>query len=218
MTNVDALKNLYAALGGDPADVANYSTIVEVLNAISAKYGGADDAIINPEAINNIAAIASSIAGGTADLGALISRTITSVEIPAGVTTIGNGAFTSCSSLASVVIPEGVTSIGWSAFYQCSSLASVVIPEGVTTIGTSTFSNCSALASVVIPEGVTAIENGAFYNCSSLASVVIPSTVTDISRNAFGSVAGTLYCRFAEGAVSGAPWGATGTIVYDYNG
>lgn len=62
MTNVEALKALYAALGGTPADVANASTIVEVLNAIAALYDGDDTAIINPDAIANIAAVAGSIA------------------------------------------------------------------------------------------------------------------------------------------------------------
>lgn len=61
MTNVEALKALYVALGGDAADVADASIIVEVLNAIAAKYEGADDATTNAEAIANIAAVASSI-------------------------------------------------------------------------------------------------------------------------------------------------------------
>ena len=57
MTNVEALKALYVALGGDADDVANVSTIVGVLNAISAKYEGEDDATLNPEAIANITAV-----------------------------------------------------------------------------------------------------------------------------------------------------------------
>lgn len=61
MTNVEALKALYAALGGDADDVENASTIVEVLNAIAAKYDGADDAIINPDAIANITEVVGSI-------------------------------------------------------------------------------------------------------------------------------------------------------------
>lgn len=64
MTNVEALKSLYTALGGSAADVANASTSVEVLNAIAAKYEGDDDAILNPDAIANIAAVADSIGGG----------------------------------------------------------------------------------------------------------------------------------------------------------
>ena len=38
-----------------------------------------------------------------------------------------------------VVIPEGVTSIGDCAFSGCSSLTSVVIPDGVTSIGNDAF-------------------------------------------------------------------------------
>ena len=43
-----------------------------------------------------------------------------------------------------VVIPEGVTSIGSGAFSGCSSLTSVTIPASVTSIGYETFSNCKA--------------------------------------------------------------------------
>lgn len=63
-TTVDALKALYVALGGEETDVAECVTNVDVLNVISAKYEGADDAILNPEAIENIAVVAGNIGGG----------------------------------------------------------------------------------------------------------------------------------------------------------
>ena len=50
---------------------------------------------------------------------------ITDLTIPDGVTSIGDRAFRSCSSLESVTIPDSVTSIGEYAFYKCSSLAEV---------------------------------------------------------------------------------------------
>ena len=75
-------------------------------------------------------------------------KSVTSVEIPAGVTKIGNRAFYGCKALASVVIPESVTEIDWYAFYGCKALASVVIPAGVTEIGESAFLECWALTSV----------------------------------------------------------------------
>ena len=52
-------------------------------------------------------------------------KSVTSVEIPAGVTEIGIWAFKGCRSLASVVIPAGVTEIGDSAFLECWALTSV---------------------------------------------------------------------------------------------
>lgn len=61
MTNVEALKSLYTALGGSSDNVANASTIVEVLNEISKLFSGDYDATQNAEAIANIAAVASSI-------------------------------------------------------------------------------------------------------------------------------------------------------------
>ena len=98
--------------------------------------------------------------------------TIPSV-VPSGensykVYSIGNSAFSSCSSLTSITIPEGVTSIGISAFFNCSSLTSITIPEGVTSIGNSAFSNCSSLTSISLPSTLTSIGNSAFSGCSSL--------------------------------------------------
>ena len=95
----------------------------------------------------------------------------------------------------SITIPSSVTSIGGGAFFDCAALTSVTIPSSVTSIGGSAFSGCIRLTSVTIPASVTSIGAGAFYGCSSS---------TDI------------YCGFAEGAVSGAPWGAANATIH-YN-
>src|SRR5664280_1231951 len=47
----------------------------------------------------------------------------------ASVTSIGDSAFFSFSSLTSVTIPSGVTSIGNYAFSYCTSLTSITIPS-----------------------------------------------------------------------------------------
>ena len=109
---------------------------------------------------------------------------LTSIEIPSSVTSIGDYVFRDCG-LTSIKIPSSVTSIGDYAFYVCSSLTSIEIPSGVTSIGGSTFSGCSSLTSIEIPNSVTSIGDYAFMNCISLTSIEIPSSVTSIGGSTF---------------------------------
>ena len=114
-----------------------------------------------------------------------LDKSASSVEIPAGVTKIGDWAFSGCKALVSVVIPDSVTEIGGYAFSGCKALASVVIPESVTSIDGFAFCGCESLSSVVIPAGVTKIGDDAFSGCKALASVVIGAGVTAIGLEAF---------------------------------
>ena len=110
---------------------------------------------------------------------------LSKIVIPSSVTSIGNGAFSDCCSLSKIVIPSSVTSLGNRAFEDCSSLSNIVIPSSVTSIGNDAFSKCSSLSKIVIPSSVTSIDYGAFSDCSSLSKIVIPSSVTSIGEMAF---------------------------------
>ena len=115
----------------------------------------------------------------------VIPETVTYESVEYSVTSIGEGSFSSCSSLTSVMIPNSVISIGGCAFYGCSELTSITIPNSVTSIGESVFSSCSSLTSVMIPNSVTSIGGHAFVGCNSLTSVTIPNSVTSIGEGAF---------------------------------
>ena len=111
--------------------------------------------------------------------------TIKNVVIEDGVTSIGNYAFWSCSSLTSITIPKSVTSIGDRAFYNCSSLTSITIPKSVTSIGANAFERCSSLTSITIPDSVISIGASVFEECRNLSSITLSNNITSIGDSAF---------------------------------
>ncbi|MCM1385435.1 MAG: leucine-rich repeat domain-containing protein [Lachnoclostridium sp.] len=123
-------------------------------------------------------------------------------EIQDGVTSIGEKAFSRCSSLVSIEIPSSVTNIGSSAFSSCYDLASIEIPSSVTNIGSSAFSSCYDLASIEIPSSVTNIGSRAFYDCSSLASIKIPSSVKSIGDYVFNACSSLASIEIQDGVTS----------------
>lgn len=125
MTNVEALKALYVALGGDADDVANVSTIVGVLNAIAAKYDGDDDAAINPDAIANITAVVGNIAPEPVLQNKTVTPTTSQQTITADAGKDGLGTVTVNAVTAAIDenivggnIKSGVTILGVTGSYE----------------------------------------------------------------------------------------------------
>ena len=81
-------------------------------------------------------------------------------------------AFFKCSALTSIAIPASVTSINDYAFSGCSSLTSITFEavSTIETIGQGAFI-FSGLTSIAIPNSVTSIDAGAFENCKLLNTV-----------------------------------------------
>ncbi len=80
-----------------------------------------------------------------------VREKIKTVVIEAGVTSIGNKAFTGCEVLTSVTLPgSGLETIGEKAFMGCEKLPSITIPKSVTTIKEQAFLYCQALGAVTV--------------------------------------------------------------------
>ena len=102
------------------------------------------------------------------------------LEVPATVTAVGDGAFSGNSNLTSVKLP-GVTSLGNYAFADCEALTSAEFGK-LTYIGDYAFSNTLITATPAL-DSVTYIGAGAFMN-TPVTSVKIANS-TEIGKNAF---------------------------------
>ncbi len=138
---------------------------------------------------------------------------ISVVDIKDGaITSLGDGAFSYCSSLMSISLPDSITKIGSYCFYGCTSLKKVFVPFGVdkledqtfdgctslefvrvghrkkpTTIGSLAFNNCSSLKSVFFTSTITSLDYMCFAFCTSLEAIAIPESVTDIDSRSFSN-------------------------------
>ena len=117
----------------------------------------------------------------------VVDCTETNIVIPSTynklpITSIGDYAFSECSSLTSVTIGENVTSIGDYAFNYCASIRSIEIPNNVTSIGDYAFNFCIGLTSITIGESVKSIGEEAFEECVKLVEVINKSNHITIEK------------------------------------
>ncbi len=136
-------------------------------------------------------------------------RAVETVELPAALRHLPNGAFAGCAGIVSLVIPATVTSIDMNALSDCVRLSDLTLPgtlrplnqilstdvpvtnvvllAGVTKIPDSFFAYVPSLTGVSLPDTVRDIGESAFNACSSLKALVIPSGVTNIGAYAFNA-------------------------------
>lgn len=98
---------------------------------------------------------------------------ITSLEIPHGVNSIGNYAFSECYYLEKVTISGNDCIIGTDAFSLDHNLKELDLQEGLKVIGDRAFRGCQYLSTINIPNSVTSIGDNAFQDCNGLTSVNI---------------------------------------------
>ncbi len=111
-------------------------------------------------------------------------KSLTSVTMAPGITSIPEGMFYGCSSIEKIEFPADsrISVIPKQAFYNCMRLKNVNIPVSVVKIDSDAFTNCDALSEIIIPYGVVQV-GAAFQSCDSLESIYIPDSVTEIDKN-----------------------------------
>ena len=139
------------------------------------------------------------IAGATTQNNVITGLISGPIDIDVGL--VRPWAFAYCPITSATIRTSGNRG-GWSlierAFSFCHELEDVLYfppSNGIGGIGIYTFWDCTKLKRVRITGNVSYIENAAFGSCPLL---------TDI------------YVTWAEGAVAGAPWGATNATIH-YN-
>ena len=113
-------------------------------------------------------------------------KTLKKVTFGGHFTTVDAEMFMGCTGLTEVVYASGVnvTSLGAGAFASCSSLASLQIPAAITAIPERLCSGDAALTSITMGDAVTSIGATAFYK-TGLKNLSIPASVQTIYSNAF---------------------------------
>ena len=123
------------------------------------------------------------------------SLNVSSVFIPATVTSIGPFAFRFCKFLATVTFAENshLKSIGLGAFYGTEQaypkFKEIKIPDSVETIGNAAFRYCQNLERIALPSALQTLSNVTFFGCTALSEVTFPASLETIQVGAFG------YCR-----------------------
>jgi len=144
-----------------------------------------------------------SITGYTGPGGAVtIPDSISNTTNGLPVTSIGDYAFSGCTSLASVTIPQSVTNIGVEAFTRCSRLTAInvdTLNSVYSSVGGVLFDKSQTKlvqypggigGGYTIPSSVTSIGDWAFAYCSRLVGVTIGNRVTSIGEDAFYNCTG----------------------------
>lgn len=127
------------------------------------------------------------------DMACPFMANLETVSLSEGITSVGMGAFYQCMSLKNLWLPNTLTSIGENAFNTLSSLDTITVEEGNPKYS-SEGSNlieisskrllCGSNASS-IPGDIKTIDENAFYGLTKLQNIVIPSTLTSLGKQAF---------------------------------
>lgn len=112
-------------------------------------------------------------------------KSLTSLEIPEGITDLPKSFAGGCSSLKNIVLPKSLISVGWGALSGCSSLERIDLPETLEKIMMDAFQNCTSLKYFRLPEGINNIYDHIISGCTALEELHIPKLPLIMNNYAF---------------------------------
>ena len=113
----------------------------------------------------------------------VLFRDVENYEVPNGVRTIGECAF-SGMSIKSILLPDSLCFIGKHAFSDCRNLESIIVPKNVDVIREGCFDGCVSLKEVQLSKSLYSIHAHAFTR-TDLKEVVLPDSLQGIAPKAF---------------------------------
>lgn len=88
-----------------------------------------------------------------------------------------------CNSLESLDIPEGVTYIGDYALQDCWSLKEISLPSTLTTIGTHFLCRALSLTQFYLPASVTSISGAFLHGCENMRDVYLMGSAATLASD-----------------------------------
>lgn len=125
----------------------------------------------------------------------------TFADAPLSTLTIGEEAFYACQAMEEIDFHGRVASIGASAFILCANLKTVTLHEGLLSIGAQLFERTATgmnLTEIELPDSLVSIGEAAFRN-SGLTEITIPGNVTEIGDEAFAKCTSLKDAVFLDG-------------------
>lgn len=119
-----------------------------------------------------------------------------SLEIPEGVTFVGDGAFAQIGTLTgTLTLPNSLQRIGGSdypydgAFENCAFTSELLLPDALTLIGRRTFAGCSEMRGQLhFPEGIQEIGHNAFQGMKNMqGDIIIPDKILRVEAQTFSN-------------------------------
>ncbi|GMH51281.1 hypothetical protein TrLO_g8361 [Triparma laevis f. longispina] len=133
-------------------------------------------------------------------------KLVTRVVFLLNITKVGSRACVFAVNLVVVDIPEGIESIGESAFSCCESLTTVSFPTTLTLIGLRAFEGCSSLDNVnLLHTNLQRLGDAVFQICSELKSMTIPDSLQTLGENVFifcSKLAPSIDCRNNDAVIA----------------